>query len=255
MPPKFKEMYDPEKISLPVNFAKQHVFPIGIEDIRDEKLASYPRTEKEVKRHIAEYYGMITHLDYEIGRVIEKLKEKEELEQTLIVLAGDNGLAVGCHGLMGKQNNYEHSIRVPLVFYGSGIEKGKKIEQYVYLYDIYPTLCSLFHFPIPRSVDGEDFSKMFEDSSFKIRKELYFAYGDLIRSAKDERYKLIQYRYQKERCQLFDLWEDPDEQVDLSMYPEYQVVIKRLKETMQKFRINWDEDQHILGKRYWDKSI
>ena len=67
------------------------------------------------------------------------------------------------------------------------------------------------------------------DESFKIRKELYFAYGDLIRSAKDERYKLIQYRYQKERCQLFDLWEDPDEQVDLSMYPEYQVVIKRLK--------------------------
>ena len=52
---------------------------------------------------------------------------------------------------------------------------------------------------------------MFEDSSFKIRKELYFAYGDLIRSAKDERYKLIQYRYQKERCKLFDLWEDPDE--------------------------------------------
>lgn len=96
---------------------------------------------------------------------------------------------------------------------------------------------------------------MFEDSSFKIRKELYFAYGDLIRSAKDERYKLIQYHYQKERCQLFDLWEDPDEQVDLSMYPEYQGVIKRLKETMQKFRINWDEDQHILGKRYWDKSI
>lgn len=255
MPERFRQMYGPEKIKLPSNFAAAHKFLIGIEDIRDEKLASYPRTECEIRRHLAEYYAMITHLDHEIGRVLKKLEDTGELENTVIVLAGDNGLAVGCHGLMGKQNNYEHSIRIPLLFCGPGIPQNQRRQQYVYLFDVYPTLCSLLGMEIPDSVEGRDFCQMFADPFFKTRDTLYFAYADLVRAVKDERYKLIQYRFQKERCQLFDLWKDSEECYDLSGIPEYQSVIGEMKEKMLRFRKEWEEDTHVLGRRYWEKEI
>lgn len=254
MPEQFRTMYDPEQISLPPNFSPTHDFPIGIEDIRDERLAAWPREEQEVRRHMAEYYGMISHLDYEIGRVLEALEKMGEADHTLIVLAGDNGLAVGSHGLMGKQSNYDHSIRVPLVLRGPGIPKGKRISNYVYLLDVYPTLCSLLGLEIPESVEGMDFSPMLEDDTFQIRDHLYFAYADLIRSVKDERYKLIQYRNGNERHQLFDLWEDPYELHDLSDREEYGAHMKRLKEKMTQFRMEWDEENHIYGRTYWEKK-
>lgn len=92
---------------------------------------------------------MISHLDYEIGRLLQSLREKNLLEDTVLVFTGDNGLAVGCHGMLGKQNLYDHSVRVPLVFAGAGVPKNKKVENYVYLMDIYPTLCELTGHEVP----------------------------------------------------------------------------------------------------------
>ena len=66
---------------------------------------------------------MISHLDFQIGRIFEALEQSGQAEHTIIVFAGDNGLAVGSHGLMGKQNLYDHSTRVPLIFAGPGIPK------------------------------------------------------------------------------------------------------------------------------------
>lgn len=99
MPEKFRRMYDPEKIRVPESFAGEHPFDFGIRGIRDEKLAPYPRTEEDTRRQIAEYYAMITHLDDGIGRIMNALKEKGIYEETIIVLAADNGLAVGRQGL------------------------------------------------------------------------------------------------------------------------------------------------------------
>jgi arylsulfatase A-like enzyme len=93
--------------------------------IRDEKLAPWPRTPKEIRRHIADYYAIITHMDAQMGRVLSALKETGQAKNTIIVFAGDNGLAVGRHGLMGKQNLYEHSVHVPLIMSGPGIPKGQ----------------------------------------------------------------------------------------------------------------------------------
>lgn len=69
---------------------------------------------------------MISEMDAQVGRILETLEKEGLMENTLIVFAGDNGLAVGQHGLLGKQNLYEHSIRVPMIFSGPGIPKIKK---------------------------------------------------------------------------------------------------------------------------------
>ena len=121
MPDSFREMYDPKKITLPPNFQQiiDTNYPLMVH--RDEHLASYPREEGEIKRHIAEYFAMITHLDYEIGRLLDTLHQSGEEDNTIIVFTGDNGLAVGQHGWLGKEDIYEHGVRVPLIMAGPGI--------------------------------------------------------------------------------------------------------------------------------------
>jgi arylsulfatase A-like enzyme len=128
MPREYLEMYDPAQIALPPNYMPEHPFDNGDLETRDEKLAPWPRTSEEIRRHIAEYYAMITHLDAQIGRVLKALQETGYAEDTIIVLAGDNGLAIGRHGLMGKQNLYDHSIHVPLIMAGPGVPKGLKSD-------------------------------------------------------------------------------------------------------------------------------
>ena len=125
-PPPYDRLYDPTKIPLPKNFYPIHPFDNGDLNVRDEQLLPTPRTPEAIKKEIALYYGMISEMDAQVGRILVTLEKEGLMENTLIVFAGDNGLAVGQHGLLGKQNLYEHSIRVPMIFSGPGIPKNKK---------------------------------------------------------------------------------------------------------------------------------
>lgn len=251
MPQRFKDMYDPDRIKLPDNFMEEHPFDYGVSDIRDEVLAPYPRTPEVVKKHIAEYYAMITHVDYEIGRVMEALEKTGKADNTIIVFAGDNGLAVGQHGLMGKQSHYEHSIRVPLIFSGPGIPKGLKADNYAYLLDIYPTLCDLVKVNIPDSVEGKSLLPIMNNPELKLRETLYFAYTELIRSVKDNHYKLIEYAGKANCTQLFDIENDPFETDNLYGRDGYESIIKRLSDELVKFRDQWDDTLHPMGREFW----
>lgn len=253
MPQRFKELYDPEKLTLPENFMERHPFEVGVEDIRDEILLPTPRTEEAVRRELADYCAMISHLDYEIGRLLQSLREKNLLEDTVLVFTGDNGLAVGCHGMLGKQNLYDHSVRVPLVFAGAGIPKNKKVENYVYLMDIYPTLCELTGHEVPDTVEGKSFAAMFGDGSVKTRETLYLAYRDLMRGVKDSRYKLIEYRGPVRRTQLFDLKEDPAELRDLSACPEQQENLARLRALLERYRDQWEDLPSEISETFWSR--
>lgn len=252
MPDRFLNMYDPEKIELPDNYEQRHAFDFGIENIRDEMLEDYPRRPEKIKQHIAQYYAMISHIDHEIGKVIETLKRTGHFENTIIVFAGDNGLALGRHGLMGKQNCYEHSIRVPLIFSGPGIPKNNSYDGYVYLFDIFPTLCDLIGAEIPESVEGSSFCGVFKDNSVKVRDMVYSVYGQMVRSIKDERYKLIEYRFkQLKETQLFDLAADPGERHNLYGDYKYTRIINDLSEKMRLCCKCWDDEKHPAGKVFW----
>lgn len=251
MPDKYRDMYDPAALTLPANVTAQHPFAYGVEGIRDELLAAWPREEAEVRRHLAEYYGMISHLDDQLGRVVALLKEQGRWEDTIVVFTGDNGLALGSHGLMGKQSNYEHSVRVPLILSGPGIPKGKRSDAYVYLLDIFPTLCDLIGLQTPPSVEGKSFAKALTQPEYRHREHLYFAYGDLLRSVKDSRYKLLEYRNGTCRTQLFDLQQDPDELHDLAADPQFAPEIERLRKLMAEYRAGWEETGHPSSQTYW----
>lgn len=237
MPQRFLNMYDPERILLPANFMEAHPFDNGEMDVRDENLAARPRAPKEIRRHIAEYYAMISHLDYEIGRVLDALKATGEFEHTIILLAGDNGLAIGRHGLMGKQNLYEHSTRVPLVMAGPEIHRGERRDALCYLLDIFPTLCDLAGLPVPESVEGRSLLPVLDNSAARVRDHLPLAYGRVQRGVRDERYKLIEYVVDgKRHTQLFDLEHDPYELSSIAGSKETAEVERRLRGQLREWR-------------------
>jgi len=227
MPQKYMNMYDTAKITLPVNFMPEHPFDNGEMRIRDEELLGFPRNKKEVKMEILRYYAMITHLDEQIGRVIEALKKNGLYENTIIIFAADNGLAVGQHGLLGKQNLYEHSLKVPLVFVGKGFGAGKKEERFTYLHDLFPTLCELTKIPVPTSIESQSIL------SKKNREIMFYAYRHLQRAVRKDDFKLIEYHVNgAETIQLFDLKNDPMEINNLSNDPKYTKKVDEMRELL-----------------------
>jgi len=252
MPKEFMDIYSLEDIELPANYKPNHEFNFGIRHVRDENLENYPREKEKIKQHILEYYAMISHLDYQIGRIIDTLKKNDMYENTIIVLAGDNGLALGQHGLMGKQNNYEHSVRVPLILAGPDIPKRIESDSYVYLMDVYPTLMELIGEKIPATVEGKSLVQCFDGES-QVRSSLYFAYTDLMRSIKKDNYKLVEYANDKvRRTQLFDLINDPYETNDLNDKEEYNQLIIELKRELYLQRDISKDKSHPLGKKFWE---
>ena len=94
-------------------------------NLRDEKLAPMPRTKHSIKVNRQEYYAIITHMDVQIGRILDSLEKSGMAENTYIFYSSDHGLGVGHHGLLGKQNLYEHSTCVPFIVKGPKYTKRK----------------------------------------------------------------------------------------------------------------------------------
>jgi len=255
MPQQFLDMYPTDAIELPTNFMGAHPFDNGSLKIRDELLAEFPRTPEEIRQHNAEYFAMITHLDHEFGKVLDALDETGLADNTIIVFAGDNGLAVGRHGLMGKQNCYEHSVRVPLIFAGPGIPVGQESHAFVYLLDIYRTLCDLLELPIPSTVEGESLVAAMHDTEQKVRESLYFAYVSSQRAVKTRTHKLIEYapRDRDRKTQLFDLINDPDELYNLAANPEHGNLVEQLRSAMIQYRDDWEAGHTERSARFWER--
>ncbi len=206
---KYLDLYERNQIPLPKNYLPLHPFNNGEQTVRDEQLAPWPRTEAETRKQLHEYYAVITALDGHLGRLIETLKEKQLYENTIIVYSADHGLAMGSHGLMGKQSLYEHSMKAPLIFAGPGIPQGNS-DALAYLLDIFPTLCDLTGTSIPDGLDGHSLKPIIAGEAKTVRDSVACAYRDVQRSIRDERWKLIRYP-QINKTQLFDLQTDPQE--------------------------------------------
>ncbi len=264
-PEEFAALYPPESIELPANYMDEHPYLIGDLDVRDEKLAPLPRSAAIIREHIAAYYAMITHLDVHIGRVLDALEATGEADNTIIVLAGDNGLAVGQHGLLGKQNIYEHSAGVPLVMSGPGIPHGEVREGLCYIHDIFPTLCELSGLPTPASVEAKSLTPLMQNTTGEIRDSILLSYSTgpirksegnshqpdgILRGVRQGRWKLI-----KSSCRgsintrLYNLDTDPCELQDLSDHPAHRAQTLHLEKLLQEWMVRTGDpvDPRWLG--------
>jgi arylsulfatase A-like enzyme len=236
-PAAYRALYDAAKLTLPANVRPDHPFDNGTRQIRDERLLPRPLDPAKLRNERADYYALITHLDAQIGQILATLRATGRAENTLVVFAADNGLALGQHGLLGKQNLYEHSIRVPMIWAGPGIPKGQKRPALVYLHDLYPTLCELAGIAPPASVESTSLVPALRRASAVVHPTQYFSYGGEQRALRDDRYKLIEYVVNGRRTtQLFDLTTDPLEQTNLADIPRQARRLHQMRGTLQRER-------------------
>ena len=219
VPTNFPVNYDPADIPLPPNFLPQHSWDNGEMTIRDEKLMPWPRKESDVRAYLAEYYRYVSFLDVQVGRVLDALEASGQASNTIVVFTADSGVACGSHGLIGKQNCYEHSMRVPLIVKGPGIPAGQQTDAMCYLFDLMPTLGKLCGVAGPSTSDGVSFDATLRNPATPARGEIFLAYKEVQRSVRDGQWKLIRYPV-VDKTQLFDLKADPYETANLADKPE-----------------------------------
>lgn len=243
-PPKYRRMYYRNPPPLPPNFAPQHPFNNGHMTGRDESLGPWPRTELVVRDQLSEYYGLITQLDRQVGRILRELAASPHAENTIVIYTADHGLAVGSHGLLGKQNVYEHSMGAPLVFSGPGIPQGGESSTFCYLLDIFPTLCSLLDIDMPEGIDGLDLSRVWRGEATSLRDSIFTSFRDLMKAVRDERWKLIRYP-RIDHMQLFDLESDPHETRNLAFEPAQADRIDQLTALMREWQDEVGDDDPL----------
>jgi len=255
-PKEYHDKYPADKIALPQNFQPVHPFPIADMYIRDEKLAAFPRPPKQIRKQIGDYYAMIEATDHHIGRILKTLEEKGLADNTIVIFSSDNGLAVGQHGLMGKQNVYEHSIRLPMIVKGPGIAANVRRESLIYLHDLAPTILDLAGVAKPQAMHARSFLPQIKSSQALGRSSIYSAYDSFRfepgplkvegrtrrfaprghgRSIRQGEFKLIIYHLAGEtHTLLYNLKKDPKEMSNLAESPEMQAKITQLTTELKK---------------------
>ena len=230
-PQEYIDKYPLTKIPLPENFLPEYPWKDSIGNsrlLRDEALAPYPRTEYAIKKHRQEYYAIITHLDEQIGDILDALDASGKMDNTYIFFASDHGLSLGQHGLIGKQSLFDHSIRVPLLLAGPGIPKGKRFDQDVYLQDIMATSLELAGIEKPAYVEFNSFLDIISGEVKESHYEsIYGCYIDHQRMIRKDGYKLLVYPGIK-KILLFDLTKDPKEINNLADHPGHAVLVKSM---------------------------
>ncbi len=217
-------------IETPPDFLPVHPFDHGNFDGRDEKLLPRPRTEASVRELRRDYYAVIEDLDRAVGKILTALAESGQERNTVVIFTSDHGLAAGSNGLSGKQNQYDHTLRVPLFIAGPGIPPGRTAAM-VYLRDLYPTTCDLAGVPIPDSVTARSFDEVLKGESEGHHDAVFGSFTDTQRSIEtDDGWKLVYYP-KLDRWQLFDRNTDPLELRDLANagHPRFAALKDRLE--------------------------
>ena len=129
---------DPRQPPLPPNWLRKHPCDNSHLDVRDEVAVSGVwdrRDERTIRNEPGREYACSENIDRQIGRVLDTLEAMGELENTWIFYTSDHGIAIGRHGLQGKQNLYEHTWRVPFIVKGPGVKPGSRAPGNIYLGD------------------------------------------------------------------------------------------------------------------------
>ncbi len=211
----------PRQPPLPANYLPAHPFPHGHPGLRDEVAVSgvwERRDPATIRNEIGRQLACSENIDTQLGRVLRRLEAMGELEHTYVFYTADHGMAIGRHGLQGKQNLYEHTWRVPLLVQGPGIRPGSRAPGNVYLSDLLATYCDLAGIPPPATNEGRSFRPVLEGRAATVRDTLYGVYcGGTrpgVRAVRHGDWKLVQHDVldgKVRELQLFNLRENPDE--------------------------------------------
>lgn len=259
-PKKYWDLYDPAKIDLApfqdlaAGTPKLAYHSFGeiraYSDIDKNLRVGDKMTEEKQRELIHGYMACVSYIDAQLGKLLDAMEAMDLMENTVIVLWGDHGFHLGDHTLWCKHSNFEQATRIPLMFAGQGVEKGKVVTQAVELVDVFPTLFELAGVAPSAQVDGKSLVPLMDgDESTGIDRNYaisqYHRWGDRMGySIRTDRYRYTEwhgkgYRTYKsymadniEGLELYDYEKDPNETRNLVDDPAYLEVKKQLKETL-----------------------
>ncbi|WP_341224506.1 sulfatase-like hydrolase/transferase [uncultured Arcticibacterium sp.] len=261
---------NPKQPILQDNYLEAHPFFHGHPELRDEERVSgvwKNRDENTIRNELGREYACSENIDIQLGKVLKRLEELGELDNTYIIYTADHGMAIGRHGLQGKQNLYEHTWRVPFIIKGPGLAANKRAEGNIYQLDLLPTLCELAGIEIPETVEGKSFVSVLNGEKDVIRDVMYGVYAGGtkpgMRTVKSGDWKLIKYDVMDgavRETQLFNLAENPNEylpehkksgemETDLAENPKYAAKLAEMEALLLE-----QMEQHDDPYRLWNQT-
>jgi len=248
-PKEYVDKYPLENVKIPTDFLPEYPYKDSIgcsAKLRDEALAPFPRTEYAIKENRREYYAIITHMDAQVGRILDALEKTGKAKNTYIFFTADNGLAIGHQGLMGKQNMYDSGVRVPLIVNGPDVPKNQRIDSPVYLQDIMPSALELAGVSKPQQVQFKSLMPLIRGKVSASYDAIYGGYMDLQRMVSTGGYKMVYYP-KIDKTLLYNLNADPLEMHNLADDPANNGLLQklrtRLKDLQQETRDTLDLDK------------
>jgi choline-sulfatase len=238
-PKSFVDMYPLNSISVPENHLSNYPYdeemgcsPTGL---RDERLMPTPRSEYAVKVHRQEYFAIISHMDEQIGRILDALEKSGKGENTVVVFTSDHGLSVGHHGLVGKQNMYDHSMRVPFFIAGPGIPRGQNLNSPIYLQDAMATALDVAQLERPSHLYFQSLLPIVKGEKDSKYQRIYGSYTTAQRMVQVGDFKIIYYP-KADVFRLYNLSKDPQEMKDLAQDPEHATILEKMKKELLDMR-------------------
>jgi uncharacterized sulfatase len=201
-------------------------------------------TTDDIRRKaIQAYYASTSHMDAQVGRVLESLEKLGLTEKTIVVFISDHGYHLGEHGLWQKMSLFENSTRVPLVIHvPKGAGNGKVCPRTVELLDLHPTLAEAAGLAVPAELEGKSLAALLKDPAAawdrpaftQVARGNVQAKGFMGRSVRTERYRYTEWDDGKKGTQLFDYDADPGELKNLANDPKYAATVTQMKALLKR---------------------
>ena len=206
-----------------------------------------PEGVKDFENMVHGYWGTILSVDDSIARLVAFLKERGELDNTILVFMGDNGLLEGEHGMVDKRTAHEASLRIPLIVRYPALASGKVIAQQVLTEDVAPSLLDLCGAKPLENIHGKSWAKLVRKGDDAWRKawfyeynyEKQFPYTPNVRAVRTDEWKYIRYPHgdgspDKHMAELYNVKLDPEERHNLIADPQYAAKITELQALLVK---------------------
>jgi arylsulfatase A-like enzyme len=182
-------------------------------------------SESHQRDGIRAYHAAVTTLDQQIGRLLDHLRAKGQLDHTLVVFTSDHGYHLGWRGQWCKHSLSEQVLRVPLIVRHPQGARDAKAGGLVELLDLFPTFCDFAGLPAPGALDGKSFLPLLHDPKAEGKPGAFCQWGNG-RTVRTQRWRLVERRDGSR--ELYDHGRDPAESHNLIANPEHKALVERL---------------------------